>query len=442
MSKTLSEMFDENEKLRAGKTLTDYEIFRDKLLLDEIRKIIIKKLIDARIDNKDELKKFMDSEMNNVLESYELTDLERDHVYNLIENEVYGLGPISELLDDPLVSEIMVNGPEEIYIEADGKIERERTVSFINDEHIMRTIERIVQPLGRTIDTKNPMVDARLEDGSRVNAIIPPLSVNGPLLTIRKFKLEMKGLDDLLGAGMLTPYMARFLEAAVSAKMNILISGGSGSGKTTILNSLGAFTGEDRVITIEDAAELNLKGEHVVSLETRNSNLEGFGEITIRDLVRNSLRMRPDRIIIGEVRGAEAFDMLEAMNTGHAGSLTTLHANDASDALDRLEAMVLMAGLDLPLSAVRGYIYSAIDLVVHTERLRDGKRRITRISEISKMENEKIVLRDIFEFKKKKIMADGSQDGEFVLLRGKPETYKKIKDLGISDIGDIFKEGE
>ena len=439
MSKTLSEMFETNQNLKDVRGLTDYEVFSDKLLLDEIRKIVIKKLIDAKLENKEELKLFMDAEMTTTLEHYELTDLEREHVYNLIENEVYGLGPITELLEDPLVTEIMVNAPEEIYIEADGKIERENSVSFINDEHIMRTIERIVQPLGRAIDTKNPMVDARLEDGSRVNAIIPPLAVNGPTLTIRKFHRKLKDLDELLGNGMLTPYMARFLEAAVKSKLNIIISGGTGSGKTTILNALGAFTGDDRVITIEDAAELKLRGSHIVSLETRNNNLEGVGKITIRDLVRNALRMRPDRIVIGEVRGAEAFDMLEAMNTGHAGSLTTLHANSASDAIDRLEAMILMAGLNLPLNAVRGYIFNAIDVVVHVERLRDGKRRITRISEVNKMEKEKIVLTDIFAFNKKKLLPNGEQDGEFILYNVPSKSYQAIKDLGVSDLTDIFE---
>ena len=442
MKESLSEVFDTNKDIKSERSLQDYEIFEDKILLDEIRELLIKKLIDAEIKNKDELKSFISDSMEKDLKGYDLSDLEKDYVYNLIENEVYGIGPITELLDDPFVTEIMVNGPREVYIESNGKVSLDNTISFINDKHILRTIERIVGPLGRTIDTKNPMVDARLEDGSRVNAIIPPLSLSGPVLTIRKFQRKIENLEELIGNGMLTPFMARFLEGSVVSKLNIIISGGAGAGKTTVLNALTDYVGEDRVITIEDAAELNLKNSHVVSLETRNENVEGEGLVSVRDLVRNALRMRPDRIIIGEIRGAEAFDMLEAMNTGHDGSITTLHANDTKDALDRLESMVLMAGLNLPLDAVRGYIYNAIDLVVHVERLRDGKRRITKISEVSSMKDGNIVLKDIFEFKKKKVLEDGVQDGSFSLLKGDFKAYKKIKEIELLDLKDIFEEGE
>ena len=312
------------------------------------------------------------------------------------------------------------------------------TVSFINDKHIIRTIQRIVQPLGRTIDAANPMVDARLRDGSRLNAVIPPLSLKGPVLTIRKFNKKLESIDDLLRGGSLTVNMARFLEAAVQAKLNIIISGGTGTGKTTLLNILSGFLGEDeRIITIEDAAELKLHQKHVISLETRLINYEGEGEVTIRDLVRNSLRMRPDRIIVGEVRGKEAFDMMQAMNTGHEGSLTTLHANNSIDTINRLETMILMNEMEIPVSAVRGYIANAIDLIVQIDRLSDGKRKITSISEIDGMKDGEIVLKEIFSFKQVGVANDGSVMGEFGVYKRKPRVYDKITRKGI-DIKDIF----
>ena len=324
------------------------------------------------------------------------------------------------------------------YIEIDGKIAKDETVSFINDKHIIRTIQRIVQPLGRTIDAANPMVDARLRDGSRLNAVIPPLSLKGPVLTIRKFNKKLESIDDLLRGGSLTVNMARFLEAAVQAKLNIIISGGTGTGKTTLLNILSGFLGEDeRIITIEDAAELKLHQKHVISLETRLINYEGEGEVTIRDLVRNSLRMRPDRIIVGEVRGKEAFDMMQAMNTGHEGSLTTLHANNSIDTINRLETMILMNEMEIPVSAVRGYIANAIDLIVQIDRLSDGKRKITSISEIDGMKDGEIVLKEIFSFKQVGVANDGSVMGEFGVYKRKPRVYDKITRKGI-DIKDIF----
>ena len=329
-----------------------------------------------------------------------------------------GYGPITPLLNDNAITEIMVNAPDEIYVEIDGKIVKDETVSFINDKHIIRTIQRIVQPLGRTIDAANPMVDARLRDGSRLNAIIPPLSLKGPVLTIRKFNKKLENIDDLLRNGSLTVNMARFLEAAVMAKLNIVISGGTGTGKTTLLNILSGFLGDDeRIITIEDAAELNLHQRHVISLETRLTNYEGEGEVTIRDLVRNSLRMRPDRIIVGEVRGKEAFDMMQAMNTGHEGSLTTLHANNPIDAINRLETMILMNEMEIPVSAVRGYIENAIDIVIQIDRLSDGKRKITSISELAGMEDGNILLKDIFTFKQTGVSGDGNAVGEFRMYK-------------------------
>ncbi len=337
----------------------------------------------------------------------------------------------------------MVNSPSGIYIEVDGNIIKDNTISFINSEHIIRTIQRIISPLGRSIDTNNPMVDSRLPDGSRINAIIPPLAVNGPVLTIRKFKENISNIETLIGSGTLTPYMARFLEACVEAKLNIIVSGGTGSGKTTLLNVLSNFINpNERIITIEDAVELKLKGEHVISLETRNVGYENKGAVTIRDLVRNSLRMRPDRIIVGEVRGEEAFDMLQVMNTGHDGSLTTLHANSPIDALNRLETMVLMGHIEIPLRAVREYIEHAIDVVVHIERLSDGRRKVTSISEVIGFANESIELKEIFAFNQNGITENGSVDGEFVLYSYVPEVYKKMKNRGIKNVDDIFEEVE
>ena len=306
--------------------ISDYGIFRDKNLLDKLRRKIIQNIIDNNMPNSKLLEEYINDEIDNSLAGYDLSNLERSHIFNMIDNEINGYGPLNELLNDKNISEIMVNGPDEVYVEIDGRVLKDETVSFINDEHILRIIQKMVQPVGKTIDTVNPMVDSRLPDGSRVNAIIPPLSLRGPILTIRKFRDNLGSVEDLLRNGTLTMDMANFLEACVKAKLNMIVCGGTGSGKTTILNILSSFIGSDeRIITIEDAAELRLKQNHVITLETRTNNYDTNGEVTMRDLVRNSLRMRPDRIIVGEVRGKEAFDMLQAMNTGHEGSLTTLH---------------------------------------------------------------------------------------------------------------------
>ena len=301
-NKRLLDEFNINIEEDKSPILNDYEVFSDKQLLDELRKKIIENIIDNKIANKDISDNFINDEIDHVLNGRDLTNLERSHIYNMIDNEINGYGPLNELLNDPNISEIMVNGPNEVYVEIDGKLLRDETVSFINSEHILRIIQKMVQPLGKTIDTVNPMVDSRLSDGSRINAIIPPLSVNGPILTIRKFKKSLSSVDDLLRNGTLTRDMAVFLECCVKAKMNIIVCGGTGSGKTTILNILSNFIGKDeRVITIEDAAELRLSQNHVITLETRTTNYDAKGEVTMRDLVRNSLRMRPDRIIVGEV---------------------------------------------------------------------------------------------------------------------------------------------
>lgn len=438
---SLIDAFNIERKSPKIASISDYEIFPDKKLLDSLRTTIVERLIDKEIPEDKVLNEFINEEVETAIEGYDLTNLERSHLFNLIDNEINGYGPLTELLEDKNITEIMVNNPDEIYIEIDGQLIKDESVSFINDEHIVRTIERLIEPLGRTIDAANPMVDSRLLDGSRINAVIPPLSTKGPVITIRKFKETMTSIEDLIRIGSLTPYMARFLEAAVKGKLNIIVCGGTGSGKTTLLNILGRFiSSQERIITIEDAAELHLRQEHVISLETRVTNYDSDSEVTIRDLVRNSLRMRPDRIIVGEVRGKEAFDMLQAMNTGHDGSLTTLHANGASDALNRLETMVLMSGLDIPIKAIREYITSAIDLVVNIERMNDGKRKITSISEIDGFEEDHIKLKEIFKFNQKGLTENGEVDGEFILYKTTPKVYKKMVSHGINTIDDIFKK--
>lgn len=439
--KSLTEAFEIKPRNNySSNNVNDYEIFDDKGLLDELRVKIVQNLIEENIPNDELLDDYINNEIDKTLTGYDLSTLERGHIFNLIQNEIMGYGPITPLLEDSAITEIMVNAPNEIYVEIDGKISKDETVSFINDKHVIRTIQRIVQPLGRTIDASNPMVDARLRDGSRLNAIIPPLSLKGPVLTIRKFNKKLESIEELLRKGSLTVDMARFLEASVKSKLNIIISGGTGSGKTTLLNILSSFLGEEeRIITIEDAAELRLHQKHVISLETRLTNYEGEGEVTIRDLVRNSLRMRPDRIIVGEVRGKEAFDMMQAMNTGHEGSLTTLHANNPIDSLNRLETMILMNEMEIPVSAVRGYIENAIDLIVQIDRLSDGKRKITSISEVAGMKDGNITLKEIFSFKQIGLAEDNSVMGEFGVYKRKPLVMDKLERKGFGDIINIFK---
>ncbi len=440
MAKKFMEEFHIEEKQANIPTVTDYEAFPNKVLLDELRTKIIQNLIDDNHSISGSMSDYVREEVDKTIEGYDLSNIERSYIYHLIDNEVNGYGPLSELLEEKEISEIMVNGTNEVYIELDGKIVKEEGVSFINDDHIVRTIQRMIQPIGRTIDAANPMVDARLQDGSRLNAVLPPLSLKGPILTIRKFKEDIANIDDFLRGGSLTPYMARFLEACVQAKLNIIITGGTGSGKTTLLNVLSSFIGNDeRIITIEDAAELKLHQAHVVSLETRLTNYEGQGEVSIRDLVINSLRMRPDRIIVGEVRGKEAFDMLQAMNTGHSGSLTTMHANSPHDALNRLETMVLMAGMEIPVRAIREYIENAIDIVVQVSRLSDGKRKVTSICEVVGFENDEIELKEIFAFRQLGVTENHEVDGEFILYDYVPKVYETIKARGIETLKDIFE---
>ena len=360
-------------------------------------------------DQNQELKEKVGQVVQQVIDEEQLTlsRIESQVLLNQIIDEVTGFGPINSLILDPEVSEVMVNGPKQVFVERQGRLELTE-ITFRDNEHVMHIIDKIVAPLGRRIDESSPMVDARLPDGSRVNAIIPPLALNGPTITIRKFAADPLTIDDLIAFGTLTAEMAEFIEACVKARLNIVVSGGTGSGKTTLLNVLSSFIpADERIITIEDAAELQLRQTHVVSLESRPPNIEGRGAVTIRDLVRNSLRMRPDRIVIGEVRGGEALDMLQAMNTGHDGSMTTGHANSPRDMLARLETMVLMAGVDLPVRAIREQIASAIDLIIQQARLKDGSRKVIQITEVQGIEGEVITLQDIFVFERGELRATG-----------------------------------
>jgi pilus assembly protein CpaF len=370
-------------------------------------------------------------------EGLALTRAERVRMLEQITDEIIGLGPLEPLLRDDSVSEIMVNGPRQVYIERAGKLELTNVV-FQNDDHVMRIIDRIIAPIGRRVDESSPMVDARLTDGSRVNAIIPPLSLVGPVITIRKFSASPFTTDDLIRFGTSTPDMFDFLKACVEARLNIFVSGGTGSGKTTTLNVLSSFIPNDeRIVTIEDAAELQLRQEHVVTLESRPPNIEGKGAVPIRELVRNSLRMRPDRIVVGECRSGEALDMLQAMNTGHDGSLSTGHANTPRDMLARLETMVLMAGVDLPVRAIREQISSAVDLIVHQSRLKDGTRKIVNITEVQGMEGDTIVMQDVFVFEQTGVI-DGKIQGRLKPTGIRPKFVELFESQGIHLPNGIF----
>jgi pilus assembly protein CpaF len=369
-----------------------------------------------------------------------LTFESKKQLIALATDELIGYGPISSLLKDPFISEVMVNGPNDIYVEKKGQLVKVDTC-FKDNDHVMKMIERIITPLGRRVDESSPMVDARLPDGSRVNVIIPPLALNGPCISIRKFSEKPFLVQDLIRFGTLSQQMANFIEGCVKARLNIFISGGTGSGKTTSLNVLSSFIpSNERIVTIEDAAELKLFQDHIVSLETRPPNIEGKGAITIRDLVRNSLRMRPDRLVIGEVRSAEALDMLQAMNTGHDGSLATGHANTPRDMLSRLETMVLMAGMDLPIRAIREQIAGAIDIIIHQSRLRDGTRKITHVTEVLGIEGETIVLQDLFVFQQSGITPNGEVSGEFTSTGIRPHCGDKLEQAGIHLPAEWFRQ--
>ncbi|MFQ6015724.1 MAG: CpaF family protein [Anaerolineae bacterium] len=411
----------------------------------DLRSRIHSKLIselDPQLDvsKTDEVRHTLEELYNTILaqEGIILNRTERARLFEQIVSEILGLGPIDPLLEDDTITEIMVNGPHQVFIERDGKLERLGDL-FENEEHVMRIIDRIVSPLGRRVDESSPYVDARLPDGSRVNVIIPPLAIKGPTVTIRKFFKNPLTIENLINFGSITPEAVEFLRACVEARLNIVVSGGTGTGKTTLLNILSSFIPDDeRIVTIENAAELQLRQEHVVTLESRPPNIEGKGEITIRDLVVNALRMRPDRIVVGEVRAGEALDMLQAMNTGHDGSLTTAHSNSPRDTLARLETMCLMAGMDLPLRAIREQMASALDLIIHQERLKDGSRKVVRVTEVQGMEGDVIVLSDIFKFKQTGIAEDGTILGQLEPTGIRPRFTERVEAAGIYLPPDIF----
>jgi pilus assembly protein CpaF len=362
----------------------------------------------------------------------------KKEIFNQVLDDLLGFGPIQVLLDDPDVSEIMVNGPKKVFVEKKGKLTKSNVV-FDDDDHVVRIIDRIILPLGRRVDWDSPTVDARLPDGSRVNAVVRPVSIDGPSITIRKFRKDKLQVEDLINFGSVTKQMADFLEACVKARFNIVVSGGTGSGKTTLLNVLSGFIPEnERIVTIEDAAELQLQQDHVMRMETKAANSDGLHAVTIRELVKNSLRMRPDRIVVGEVRGGEALDMLQAMNTGHDGSLTTVHSNSPRDALSRLETLVLMAGMDLPLKVVRQQISSAVDLIVQQTRLKDGQRKVTAVTEVAGMEGDMVVLSDIFKFNQTGVSQDGKVIGEVNATGIRPNFTPRLEAAGFKLGAEIF----
>jgi pilus assembly protein CpaF len=421
---------------------------RDDETFNEIKARVQNRLIselDPRLDltNTAKVRKQVEEAFNSILdgESIVLSRAERQRLFQSIESDIIGLGPIQQLLADDSISEIMVNGPRQIYVERRGKLER-TDITFSNDEHVLRIIDRIVAPLGRRIDESSPMVDARLADGSRVNAIIRPLALNGPTITIRKFRQDSLSINDLVRFGSMTNEMAEFLAACVKARLNIVVAGGTGSGKTTLLNVLSSFIPEDeRIITVENAAELQLKQDHVVSLESRPPNVEGRGEVTIRDLVINCLRMRPERIIVGECRGGETLDMLQAMNTGHDGSMTTIHANTPKDAVARIETMCLMAGMDLPARAIREQVVSAVEIFVQQSRLKDGSRKVTQITEVAGMEGDVVVLQDLFVFEQTGLDEKGRIVGQLRPTGVRPRFIEKFESLNIYLPSTIFGAG-
>jgi pilus assembly protein CpaF len=370
-----------------------------------------------------------------------LTSVERTRLIQDVSDDVLGYGPIERFLKDPTVTEVMVNGPNNVYIERSGRLETTK-VAFADETHLRRIIDKIVSQVGRRVDESTPMVDARLPDGSRVNVVIPPLAIGGPFMTVRKFSADPYTVDDLINFGTLSSQVARFVDACVRGRLNVVISGGTGTGKTTLLNVLSSFIPSDeRIVTVEDAKELQLHQQHVLPLEARPANIEGRGEVRIRDLVRNALRMRPDRIVVGEVRGSETLDMLQAMNTGHEGSITTVHANTPRDALARIETMTLMAGVELPIRAIREQMSSALDVVIHLARLRDGSRRVTHISEVCNMEGDIVTLQDLYLFDYGMgVDDDGRSLGELKSTGIRPHFAERLADHGIVLEPELFRQ--
>lgn len=401
---------------------------------------IINQDVSKKVDFANNQEEYLLKNLEQILDSksVNINRSDRARLIREVYNNVVGLGPLEPLLEDPEITEIMVNGPYQVYVERRGKIELSST-RFKDDLHVMNVINRIVSSVGRRVDEASPMVDARLSDGSRFNAIIPPLAIKGPTVTIRKFFKNPLTVSELVRYTSVSPKMMSFLEACVKGKMNIIVSGGTGSGKTTLLNILSGFIPNDeRIVTIEDAAELQLRQNHVITLESRPANIEGMGQVTIRNLVVNSLRMRPDRIIVGEVRSAETLDMLQAMNTGHEGSMTTAHANSPRELMSRLETMVLMTGIEIPMKAIREQVSSAIDIIVHQSRMQDGSRKVINISEIVGMEGDTILIQDIFYFKEEGLDINGKIKGEFVSTGIRPKFLGKIAARGILVKDDWF----
>lgn len=430
------------EKNNAGKDA----LSKKRKELEEIATMALAKIIESiSLENQGELqKKIVLDDTNRIIDNilYEskrnLSFGDKQKIANYVMDEIFDYGPITSLINDGTITEIMVNGPESVFVERSGKIIRVEN-SFRDDTHIMHIIDKIISPLGRRVDESSPMVDGRLPDGSRVNVIIPPLSVKGPTITIRKFAVDPYTLEDLISFGTLNQDMAKLLKACVRGRINILVAGGTGSGKTTLLNVVSGFIPDsERIVTIEDAAELQLQQEHVVTLESRPPNIEGKGRIAIRELVINSLRMRPDRIIVGEVRGGEALDMLQAMNTGHDGSITTIHANSPRDSLARLETMVMMSGMELPSKAIREQVSSAIDLVVYVARYTDGTRKIAKISEITGMEGDTITMQDLYVFRQDGFDEGGSVIGKHVATGIVPSFMEKLKAYGETIPSSVF----
>jgi pilus assembly protein CpaF len=439
MMSNLAKLEKIHEESSNGNLREEYFELKTKIhdrLLDVMNLSVIETMDPEALRQEIQLlvKNVLKQESNN----FPLNASERDRILVEIQDEILGLGPLEPFLKDPDVSDILVNTYKQIYLEKFGKLEP-TDARFKDDAHLRRIIDKIVSSVGRRIDESSPMVDARLTDGSRVNAIIPPLAIDGPMLSIRRFAADPFELEDLIRFETLTPEIGEILKGIVRAKLNVIISGGTGSGKTTTLNVLSRFIPNDeRVVTIEDAAELQLKQEHVVRLETRPPNIEGKGEVTQRELVKNSLRMRPDRIISGEVRGQEAFDMLQAMNTGHEGSLTTIHSNSPRDALMRIETMVAMANLEIPSQFLRRYIASAINVIIHQSRLADGKRKLISVQEITGMEGDIITLQEIFSFQQKGLDENGNVKGVFRFLGIRPKFIERFKAFGIDLSANIF----
>jgi pilus assembly protein CpaF len=416
--------FEELKRLIHGKLVDKLDLSRVSDLAGDTLRREIRLVVERLCDTENPL----------------LNRMERERLIDEVLDETFGFGPLEMLLKDPTISDILVNGAHKIYVERRGKLEK-TDVKFRDNDHLLQIIDRIVSKVGRRVDETSPMVDARLPDGSRVNAIIPPLALDGPTMSIRRFGANPLKLEDLLNFKSFTPEMAMLMEACIKARLNIIISGGTGCGKTTLLNTLSSFIpADERIVTIEDAAELQLQQEHIVRLETRPSNIESKGEVTTRDLVRNSLRMRPDRIVIGECRGAEALDMLQAMNTGHEGSLTTLHANNPRDAQARLETMIMMGGFELPMKAMRQQISSAVDLIIQANRLQGGPRKVTSITEVMNMEQDIIIMQDIFRFKQLGIDQNGRSHGQFEATGVRPSFIHRLEAAGIKLPSNLFQE--